>query len=345
MPTATNRTFQYGVTRLRDMRVIPQPKTGRPLVEIEGRQLFPSDRFWTSFHRQFKLSEQVFRYFSYDEVFARVVEKLPSDRLRYCLELGRPDRPGRALAVTDPKRPCLDFDTAHSLIESHGAENLEYYDGVLTSRHTPPSGERDVRIGPDSFQHRLQLEAPIDGHGQPRMYLSLLRMVCSNGMVGYTRAFRSDVRMGDDVAYTLGRALKQFDSDQGFAALRQRFDSAQKSWASLREVRELDKTLVKSGVRAGAQSRLRELAGDAHALYGVTNLDAISAKSQRLLPVQCRVYDLLNFASELSTHHTAAQARVRLQAYLGAMVADEYDLEGTAEQVPEFNDLFMPQRN
>jgi hypothetical protein len=37
----------------------------------------------------------------------------------------------------------------------------------------------------------------------------------------------------------------------------------------------------------------------------------------------------------------STDARTRLQAYIGTLVSDEYDLEGTAAQVPEFQDLFL----
>lgn len=64
-------------------------------------------------------------------------------------------------------------------------------------------------------------------------------------------------------------------------------------------------------------------------------------RRQRLLPVKCRVYDLLNFASEVATH-VAAQDDVRpLQSWIGTRLADEFDLEGTAGQAPEFADLLV----
>ena len=37
-------------------------------------------------------------------------------------------------------------------------------------------------------------------------------------------------------------------------------------------------------------------------------MDALSVKRQRTLPVKARVLDLLNFASELATHHLDEQA-------------------------------------
>ena len=54
----------------------------------------------------------------------------------------------------------------------------------------------------------------------------------------------------------------------------------------------------------------------------------------------CRVYDLLNFSSELATHHSDAAGNRALQAYIGSLISEEYDLEGTAENVTEFADFF-----
>ena len=75
--------------------------------------------------------------------------------------------------------------------------------------------------------------------------------------------------------------------------------------------------------------------------YGLANLDALSAKRQRVLPSRCRVYDLLNFASEVATHHSTPAGSQSLQAFVGTTVADEFDLEGTASKGSEFADLFV----
>ena len=44
-------------------------------------------------------------------------------------------------------------------------------------------------------------------------------------------------------------------------------------------------------------------------LYGLANLDTLSPKRQRTLPVDCKVYDLLNFATEIATHHASTEPR------------------------------------
>jgi hypothetical protein len=53
------------------------------------------------------------------------------------------------------------------------------------------------------------------------------------------------------------------------------------------------------------------------------------------------VYDLLNFTSELATHHADPWTSRALQAHIGQMVSDEYDMEGTAQKMQEFNDFLI----
>ena len=51
--------------------------------------------------------------------------------------------------------------------------------------------------------------------------------------------------------------------------------------------------------------------------------------------MKCRIYDLLNFASEESTHRATGVAQGNLNDYIGRLVRDEYDLEGTAESTEQ----------
>ena len=94
---------------------------------------------------------------------------------------------------------------------------------------------------------------------------------------------------------------------------------------------------------SGILKRFYKMSGRPHELYGIANLDAFSQKRQRVLPTKCRVYDLLNFASEVATHQSSPEAGLKLQAYIGDLVSDEYDMEGTAEKVKDFQDFFVAQ--
>jgi len=343
--------FQYGHARVGDLAVRTGQANKSGLrsvthVELAGRLLRPTPRFWKSFYGRFQITENIFRYFSHEEVFDRISRKGKDQSFRYCIENGA--REDRLLAVTNPARPVIAHQEVLDLIGANGAEDVEYQDGVVTSRHVPRSGEHALKIGGDDFKHRFVLDVPIDGYGLPRIHLAMLRMICSNGMVGYSKAFRSEITAGKDVAYGITRALRSFDNENGYSALRQRLDSAQKSWASIRETQALYRVLLKlDGAEVkGRQSIINEfygVTGRVHELYGLANLDALSTKRQRVLPAKCKVYDLINFASEIATHHTSAANQRSLQAYIGDLVSDEYDLEGTAERVSDFRDFFVSQ--
>ena len=85
----------------------------------------------------------------------------------------------------------LTHDDTMQLMNRHAdlhRRHLTYHDGVVTQPPTSPrSGEFGFAIGPDQFRNRFVVEVPVDGFGQPRIFLSL-RQICSNGRaVGYAR--------------------------------------------------------------------------------------------------------------------------------------------------------------
>ena len=94
-------------------------------------------------------------------------------------------------------------------------------------------------------------------------------------------------------------------------------------------------------LRSQVLRSFRKMTGDMAEIYGLANLDALSVKRQRTLPAACKVYDLLNFTSELATHHAGDQGQRMLQASIGSLVGGEYDLEGTADQFGDWRDFFI----
>ena len=255
----------------------------------------------------------------------------------------------RLLAVSHPNRPLLDHDQAVELLgryhDGPGRDDRPaYHDGIVSSTHTPRHRARPARTSaPDRFHNPLRgRSCPIDGFGQPRIFLALLRQICSNGAIGYARAFRSDIRIGEDAVYTLDRPWASSTTKRDL----RRYGSAssQRRSPGRRFMRPCNCTgCSPASGSPGRPTRgnSSRLCGDLHALYGLANLESLSVKRQRMLPARCRVYDLLNFASEIATHRATAESRPRLQAYIGTLVSDEYDLEGTAEKVPEFKYLFL----
>jgi hypothetical protein len=346
----TNWSFHYGMTSVKDIRIAATrhgagAKTTVTGLELAGEQVQPTRRFWRSFFNRFGVSDNVFRYFEPSEVFQRISARSADDMVRYCVERSD-DGKSRLLAVSSPKRPVIDYDQVMSLIRRYDGQDVDYDGGIITSTHAPRSGDRTFNIGGDRFQHRFVMETPIDGFSHPKLYLSFLRLICSNGAIGYSQAFRSDVSLGKDIGHCIARALESYDNGDGYAALRQRFESAQKSWASVRECVQLYKMSMKLGEQCDLERddlvrSLYRTTGNLNEIYGLANLDALSIKRQRILPARCRVYDLINFASETATHHATPAGNRAMQAFIGSLISDEYDMEGTAESVGDFNDFFM----
>ena len=106
---------------------------------------------------------------------------------------------------------------------------------------------------------------------------------------------------------------------------------------------ESELSRISWGATDGAAERrraFRAMVGDYESRYGIASIEALSVKRQRMLQASCRVYDLINFATEIATHHAPPVAAGRLQAWLGSTITEEFDLEGTATNVPDFVDLF-----
>jgi hypothetical protein len=313
---------------------------------IDGEPVVTTPRFWWSLFMRCGLNEAVFRYFSPTEVFQRVSQLDAGRSVRFAIEGKVGDaRPRRLLAVSSPGGPLLSRDAAAELVDTYGGDRIGYAEGTLSSFHTPAVGDATLRIGPDEFKNRFHLEVPVDGLGEPRIHVALLRLVCVNGAIGMRSAFRSTIRIGKDPEHSLDRALAHFANDDGFSAMRQRFESAQRSPASLREVRLLENELARIswGTTEGGGDRrraFRAMVGDYESRYGLASIEALSIKRQRMLQANCRVYDLINFATEIASHHAPPMAASRLQAWLGATITEEFDLENTANDVPEFVDVF-----
>jgi hypothetical protein len=361
-----SQQFEYGTARVKDLSVrTAVDKRGKAVVSevhLDGRPLVPTNRFWNSLHLRFGFTGNIFRYFSHEEVFDRISKVAPNDSFRWCVENG--PKGNRLLAVTGPAGGGVRHDELVGLLKERGAEEIKYSNGCVRSKHVP-SVDRTFQIGGDNFCNRFVIDTPIDGFGNPAVYLSMVRLICSNGAVAASRAFRSELNSGKNgggTAFALLRVLEGFNNEDGYAALRQRFESATTSWASVGEVNRLYRVLTRlrgageapgarpvaggdgaSEITGGARllTSFHRMTGDLTHIYGLVNFDAVSAKRQRTLPAACKVYDLLNFASEVATHHASPAGERALHGYIGDLISGEYDLEGTVEHFDDWQDFFV----
>lgn len=368
------------------VKTITDPKSGRPVVDqvlVHDEPVKSTDRFWQSLYSRFGFGSNIFKFFGHEEVFQRISTVEPRDRLRLCIERDTESGESRLLACSNPAKPVVRHDALVEMLGRYEGQKIRYHDGVVQSTHIPRAGANAFQIGGDEFANRFVISSPIDGYGQPNIFLSLLRQICSNGMIGFAPAFRSTLALGrgeDDVMFSIVRALDGFGNDEGYAALRQRFEAAAVSWASVYEAQSLYRNLVRMLARrkigwdgaatadapgvvglpadqsdlslsteiveAGSPiiSAFHRLTGDVSQLYGLANMDALSVKRQRTLPVKAKVLDLVNFASELATHHLDEQGARAAQGWLGTLISSEYDLENSVGEFGDFQDFFLDRK-
>ena len=369
--------IEYKTTKIKDLKVQTAEVNGKNKVsgiEYKGEILKPTTRFWTSLCAKFGFNGTIFRYFDHGEVFERIADKNSGGEIRITIE--KNDQNTNLLGVSNPLKAVANYDQLLDTLNRHGAENIKYANGMVTSRHSPRLDQGFSTVG-DEFKAKFFLNTPIDGYGCPSSYLGFLRLVCSNGMMALTRAFRSELKLGrgeDNVMPTVVRSLESFNNEEGYGALQSRIQDSAKSWASVYEAGSLRKILEKINLqneldiksKPSPGTRLNYLfpnnamfekyhetqgnpifkafdsmTGDTGLIYGHANMEALSMKRRRTLPVKCSVYDLCNFATEVATHHAKPAGAAQLQSWLGDMVSNEYDLENTMTSHTEFADFHL----
>ena len=376
--------FETVATNVGDMAVVAPPRVAslsqlqlgsRRILEgstitVDGKSYGTSQRFWSSLCARFGISPNIFNLFDHKEVFDRISEKRSGliasggDGVRILTEVKGPDV--RFLGLTGPNKPYVDYYGLMNILGEHEAIEAEYSDGEVTSKHKLSSAG-DLEIAGEKYEPRFCLKTPIDGYGNPSIYLELMRLICSNGATVLSSAFRTEIPLGKDnkgdVSDALVRMIQTYSNDEGFAAVAERINNAAKSWASIREARSLYQVLNRSCPFATSSTnpeakvpeskdqrdsnmrihaRFGGIVGDLVKVYGLSQVEGLSDRRASTLPVQTTVNDLINFATEIATHQIKdPKARTDLQTWVGSMLCREFDLEGSQEQCKEFKDFFI----
>jgi hypothetical protein len=293
--------------------------------------------------------------------------KRKKDRVRVCIQRSQnaefratedlPQWKPQALAISFLDKAMIFDDQLKNVLATEPPTRIQYDEGVITTQHKLRRAI-EFDVGGDMHTTMIHMETPIDGYGTPNVYLAFLRHACMNGAVALSKVFRSGVTLGkgDNAPFALQRALESFSSEDGFMTIKRRLESAQKSQSSVFEARKLAKLIWELsdiefsdnyldsrdvqleigsersyGLRDQLLDRLAEKTGDLRALYGVAQIDSVSEKRQRALPTQCRVYELLNLASEVATYQVVTSSARKFHAYFGDMISKEFDIEGSEE--------------
>lgn len=330
------------------------------LVMPDGRELRVTDKFFHSFNKTTNQSKSIFDLFAPDEVFKRMQEKDPSMMVRITVENYKKATEesafhGLALTMTPPSKAVLGVDSVLQLAAKHGGMNATYKDGTASlSFNCPFQTNLNITGSSDSdFTTRFNMQFPLDGFGLPASYLELLRKVCSNGAVAMTKAFRTEFSLGkgdSDLLYVLDRAMSTFNNEEGFHSFAERMRSATNSWASLHNYVSLNKAITRACQLENKDIKARrlliggldKLCNNPLYMYNIIAGNEPSTRYSKILPVECTVYDLINYGTEVATHHfNTLWARNSINGWLGDLIVSEFDLENSKTTKPDFTDYYL----
>ena len=321
-------------------RFEPIPITPRQMVEVLdsdeekikglviGQTTYKlSDRFYKTLAAELGIPFGVFGFFSPLEVMTRAAEKTPDLQLRVTVDTAR----NQALGLTQDKGLPMPVKFIEGVLhEDRRLQEVEYGNGMLSAMLDL---DDPWNVPNDSTYHvRVRCRVPVDGVGMPDMSLATWRQVCSNGAVAEAPLFRTKMEIKDNSGEHFRRLLASFSNPSGIEMLQERMCIAAGTKASVGEVVLLEGLIRRSVANTRNQmllrERLNEIAENPCVRYGVTDLTNIGQKKRPLLPVGCSVADLLNFASEIVTHHAdLLKPESTLQSFAGTLLSKDFDLE------------------
>lgn len=356
--TATLPTVEYATHNIRSLTAESHTdeKTGKKSIKsvtVDGRPVNTHQRFWNSLFARYGFGRNVFNYFEPEEVFERISTRREDDSLRFCLLTHKGMHRPTLMAVSNPNKPIFAMDRVAELLGGYDpADGILYADGIVRASFTP-RGEAPFEIGGDDFQARFDTLIPIDGYGSPEVALGCLRLVCTNGLTAFGKVFSNKIPQGSDADGGFARitqTIEGYGNDEGFDALRRRLASATESYASVAECAMMASAVTRAvGASGMEREEIRQvldnfdrIAGNPTMMYGLINTTAVGRKRLATLPSRASVYDLINFGTEVATHHVGGEGTSRgIQGIIGSLLGGEFDLEGSARDGRDHIDVFL----
>lgn len=346
-----------------ETREIRRSNKGRPAIERtlidhkNGIRINPSKKFWSSFMDEFGLgnpSQKFFNYFDHSEIFQRVQKDMDTPMISVCLEhtRGQVDTYKAYGCTRDASH--IPYDDVVGLIKKTDTNAKEIYfkDGLVHSVHRSKDPIANFTIGADDYDGFYEVITPVDGHGQPEVFIGTERLVCTNGMTIRNKAFRSEFKIGDMGMSTLAQIIDGFRNEDGYIQLKKRFENADLSYSSMREVyrtsRLLQEIVADGRNSAIAMSNMMyifsEMLGDFETDLGISSLNQMSEKVAAGIPMRPTVLSLIQLLSEVSTHHVGAIHQGHIDKFIGSLISNNYDMELSKNHMGEYSQYLLDNR-
>jgi len=305
-------------------------------IELDGHTMNVSNRFIDSINSLFNISNSTYFYFEPAEVFERIVQSHP----RTSITVTTDNHENIALGVISSNKELPACEDIIDVLDKENLLDLTYHNGVIKGNYATFS--QPWKIEGDEFKSQFVLDMPVDGYTTPSIYLSMLRIICANLAIARGRAFQTRIQTGKkDNSYltAVSRVLESYNNEEGYKAIADRIKAANNCLASVNETITFNNVLAKSFKPEILDNEILpitgKIIGSVINKYGVASANSISPKKRRLLNMDCKICDLINMATELSTHYTGKMEKKGLfEAWFGDLISNEYDLEENSETTP-----------
>ena len=297
-------------------------------VRIGNEAYFVKTRFMKTMMGIFGFAESLFQYFSPEELFARILERQKETALRLCIDRKLMQING----VRKPEKEFLPMPNVCNIIREDPRLTSISYEPETALMESTLALDEVWGIPQDSnYRNQLHFSYRVDQCQTPTIALGLFRLVCTNGMIALKRCFETALVIEKNHGSHLRQLLKSFNNRNGFDVLRERMVIAQHTKASVNEfLGVVNKIRICIKDPLPFEERLHSIAGNPETQYGQTSLEEIRSRHRRELPAQASIMDLVNVLTEIATH-IVPDKRFQLCTYATSMLANEFDLEGLAE--------------
>lgn len=343
------------ISYVRDSKLGRSRKVKTIVDNKNGIVIQPSDRFWASLFREYKLgplAEQFFKYFTYEEVFNRIKSVCDSPLSAICLQYV-PGTSNRFVGYGISRlAQQAHFDDVVGVLEkkSNDLKKFEYRDGVIRSTHYSKDQISNFVIGDDKYSGYVTVETPIDGVGMPQAFIGIEREVCTNGLTAMTSVFRSQFKVSGNGIRTLETILDGYRNEDGFIQLKKRFENADLSYISLREALKVSNLFSRLTEGENVDNKIHtavwkfsDMLGDFPSELGIASLGQVSDKVAGSIPMRPSLLSVIQLLTECSSHYLAGGQSDMVHKFLGSMIASNYDLELSKTHMGDY-DAFLLQR-
>jgi hypothetical protein len=342
-PASEFPQISYDLMPLSDIQVdrVEIEDTGKLITQVRicGQMIRHSVRTTNSLFSFLGQSPSVLTLFDCAEVIQRFLDRKAVDAKNLMVRVATEhvvDARGsydRLLAITRPEKSIVTPSAMEEiLVRRNPYEQFSYSNGIIISRHPSPV-TRDTSIKDDVFHTKTFLSMPLDGYGDAAGYTGMLRVACYNGMVAMVKMCRSKFIVGEnDPVDTISRLLGTYYLSENVDYLANRLTAASATPASLDEYDQFLDAVGTCHCFSGPRIH-RAVGEDDYEKLGIISAgEVLEKRRQKVAMKTISVYDVINAATELATHHSDGFSAVMMNAFVGALLTkEEFDMEGIHE--------------